>query len=137
LPLYTGNENIRITGGCPITQAGSQEAVLLDLVEESATPEWATKYDDEEEEREAKFRKMNEQARAILQESRLPPDQRAAAFRQRAQRQHEDWVAGLNATRRRDEQRAETRMMEALQSPKWGNKLIARKVLPWKRVRLG
>jgi hypothetical protein len=105
--------------------------VLLDLVEESATPEWATKYDDEEEEREAKFRKMNEQARAVLRESQLPPDQRAAAFRERAQRQHEDWVAGLNAARRRDEQRAETRMMEALQSPKWGNKLIAGKVLPW------
>jgi hypothetical protein len=66
-----------------------------------------------------------------MKENQLPPDQRAAAHRERALQKHEDWVAGLNAARRRDEQRAETRMMQAFQSPKWGNKLVAEHFLPW------
>jgi len=94
-------------------------------VEESATPEWATKYDDREEEREAQFRKMKEDSRAMMRENQLPPDQKVIAFRQRQVKAHEDWVDSLNAKRRREAQRTETRIMEAMQSPKWGNKLVA------------
>jgi hypothetical protein len=105
--------------------------VLLNVVEESTTPEWATKYNDEEEIREAQMRKMREQSRAIMKENQLPPDQKAKAFRERASKEHDDWVDGLKAQRRREAERAETRMVEAMQSPKWGNKLAAEHNLAW------
>jgi hypothetical protein len=105
--------------------------VLLNVVEESTTPEWATKYNDEEEIREAQMRKMREQSRAIMKENQLPPDQKAKAFRERASKEHDDWVDGLKAQRRREAERAETRMVEAMQSPKWGNKLAAEHNLTW------
>jgi len=105
--------------------------VLLNVVEESATPEWATKYNDEEEIRDAQMRKMREQSRAIMKENQLPPDQKAKAFRERASKEHDDWVDGLKAQRRREAERAETRMVEAIQSPKWGNKLVAEHNLTW------
>jgi len=44
---------------------------------------------------------------------------------------HDDWTEALSAKRRRDAQRGETRMFEALQSPKWGNKLVAEHNLKW------
>lgn len=106
--------------------------VLLDIIEESATPEWATKYEhDVEEEREATFRQMNEDMRARMRESKLTAEERNAALHERSRKRHEDWVTSLNATRRRDAQRAETRMMEALTSPKWSNKLSAESFLVW------
>lgn len=106
--------------------------VLLDVVDESITPEWATKYTNEEDaDREEQFRTMREQSRAMLKENQLPPNQKAQAIRERQLKTHEDWVAKLNAQRRRDAQRAETRMVEALQSPKWDNKLVAEHNLAW------
>jgi hypothetical protein len=105
--------------------------VLLGVVEESATPEWATQYNDDEERREAQMKKMKEQSRAMMKENQLPPDQKAAAIRERQLKSHDDWVESLNATRKRDVQRAETRMVEALQSPKWDNKLVAEHNLSW------
>jgi hypothetical protein len=105
--------------------------VLLGVVEESATPEWATQYNDEEERREAQMRKMKEQSRAMLKENQLPPDQKAAAIRERQLKSHDDWVESLHATKKRDAQRAEKRMVEAIQSPKWDNKLVAEHNLGW------
>lgn len=105
--------------------------VLLGVVEESATPEWATQYNDEEERQEAQMRKMREQSRAMMKENQLPPDQRAAAVRERHLKSHDEWVDELNTTRRRDAQRAEQRMVEAIQSPKWDNKLVAEHNLTW------
>ena len=98
---------------------------------ESATPEWATQYNDEAEAREAQMRRLKEQSRAMMKENQLPPDQKAAAIRERQLRAHDDWVESLNATRRRDAQRIETRMVEAIQSPKWDNKLVAEHNLAW------
>jgi hypothetical protein len=106
--------------------------VLLGIVEESATPEWATKYDnDDAEEREARLRQLSDDSRAMMRENQLPPNQRAAAFHERSRKRHDDWVAGLNAARRREAQRADTRTVEALTSPKWGNKLSAEHFLAW------
>jgi hypothetical protein len=105
--------------------------VLLGIVEESATPEWATQYNDEEERREEQMRKLKAQSRAMIRENQLPPDQKAKAIRERDLKSHDDWVDSLNATRRRDAQRAETRMVEAVQSPKWDNKLVAEHNLAW------
>lgn len=98
---------------------------------ESATPEWATQYDDEGEKREEQMRKLKEQSRAMMKENQLPPDQKAAAIRERQLKSHDDWVESMNATRRRAAQRAETRMVEAIQSPKWDNKLVTEHNLTW------
>jgi len=105
--------------------------VLLSVVEEAATPEWATQYDDAEEQREAQFRKMREQSRAMLRESQLSPAEKQKAIKERQMKSHEEWLDELNTTRRRDAQRAETRVVEALQSPKWDNKLVAEHNLIW------
>ncbi|KIN04950.1 hypothetical protein OIDMADRAFT_192515 [Oidiodendron maius Zn] len=106
--------------------------VLLDVVEESATPEWATRYEnDAEEEREQRFREMSEDGRAVMREQKMTPEERTEAVRERSRKKHENWIASLNATRRRNAQRAETRMMEAFTSPKWGNKLSAEHYLVW------
>ena len=105
--------------------------VLLNVVEESATPEWATKYNDEEEIREAQMRKQRDQSKAVMREMQLPPAEKSRAFHERVRKEHDDWIDGLNATRRRDAQRAETRIIEAIQSPKWDNKLVAEHNLLW------
>jgi hypothetical protein len=106
--------------------------VLLDIIDESITPEWATKYEhDAEEEGERRLRLMSEDSRARMREAHMTPEQRRAAFHERAMRQRDVWVAGLNADRRRQAQRAETRMMEAFVSPKWGNGLAAEHCLKW------
>jgi hypothetical protein len=105
--------------------------VLFNVVEEFATPEWATKYDDEAERREEQMRKLKEQTRAMIKENQLPPDQRAAAIKERNLRTHDDYFEGHNAARKRAAQRAEARMVEAIQSPKWDNKLVAQHNLAW------
>jgi hypothetical protein len=106
--------------------------VILDIVPEDATPEWATAYtNDAEEERERAFKKMRNDNAAMMKENMLPPAQKAAAIRERHLAQHHEFVDNMNAKRRRDEQRAETRMLEAIQSPKWDNKLIASHNLTW------
>jgi hypothetical protein len=105
--------------------------VLLDIIEESATPEWATKYDDEAERRDLQMKKMREQGQAMLREAKLPADQRQAASLQRMMKQNDDWMEERRAQNRKDAQRADTRMLEALQSPKWDNKLVAEHNLAW------
>jgi hypothetical protein len=105
--------------------------VLLDVVEESTTPEWATKYNDEEEANAAAQRRLKETTRAFLRENQLPPDQKAAAVRERRMKEHEEFVDGINAKARRDAQRAEQRMVEAIQSPKWDSKLVSEHMLTW------
>ncbi|TAQ90652.1 hypothetical protein B7494_g1024 [Chlorociboria aeruginascens] len=105
--------------------------VLLGLIEESATPEWATHYNDGDEKVEATFRRMREDSRAAERERAMSPAERAVAFRERTQKRHDDWVEGLNKQRRLEAQREETRMVEALQSPKWDNKLVSEHQLTW------
>lgn len=106
--------------------------VLLALVPESQTPEWATKYDnDVVEEREATFKRMAEMNAAVRLEASMPPAQKLAAQSERQRRSHEAFAEGQRARQRRDVQRAETRMHEALQSPKWSNDLIASHALTY------
>ncbi|RFU26508.1 hypothetical protein B7463_g9848, partial [Scytalidium lignicola] len=50
--------------------------VLLDLVPESTTPEWATVYDDAADEMNARMRKMREQSRAMMREQAMTPAER-------------------------------------------------------------
>lgn len=109
--------------------------VLLGVVDESQTPDWATKYDDEVEDRELKFKQMREQSQAVLKENMLPPAERAKAVRERQMKMHENFTEGMRMKQRREAQRAETRMLEALQSPKWDNKLVAEHNLVWLKVK--
>jgi hypothetical protein len=106
--------------------------VLLSIVPESSTPEWATKYnDDDGAEQERQFRKFREDGWARDRERLMSPAERRAAETARHMKDHEDWVEGLNAARRRETQRAETRMLEALQSPVWDNRLVGEHNLTW------
>lgn len=105
--------------------------VLLGVVEEDATPEWATKYDDEAERRELQMKKMREQSQAMLKEAKLPPDQRQKVAMERMMKMNDDFMEERRAAQRREAQRADMRMLEALQSPKWDNKLVAEHNLTW------
>lgn len=106
--------------------------VLLSLVPSSATPEWETTYaSDEAEAREESFRKMRETSRSMLRENALSGPAKDAAIRERQLRSHEEWVDGLKAKQRRDVERKEKRMSEALQSPKWDAALVAQHALTW------
>lgn len=105
--------------------------VLLDVVEESITPEWATLYDDEEELQHARMKKLREQSQAMMRESRMTPQERSAAVFDRQRKQHDDWVDECRAKQRLDAQRAESRLVEAIHSPKWSNKLVAEHNLIW------
>ncbi len=58
-------------------------------------------------------------------------EERQKAIWERQLKNHEEWSQGINAARRRDRQRAEQRELEAIQSPKWDNKLIGERSLAW------
>jgi hypothetical protein len=105
--------------------------VLLGIVNESATPEWATQYDDAAVLRDLQFRRMREQSQAMQKENMLPEAQRAAAVKERQMRMHDNFTEDLRERRRTEMLRADTRMIEALQSPKWDNKLVAEHCLTW------
>ena len=95
--------------------------VQLDMAAMSETPEWATQYEDARAEAERFDRRMRDQHRAIQAEWKLPPQQRAEAQRQRLMLEAEQRLQEMRDKVRRDEERAETRILEALQSPRWDN----------------
>lgn len=105
--------------------------VLLGVVDESVTPEWATQYNDEEELQHARMKKQQEQTRAMMREAKLTPAERAKAFHERQSKIHDDWVDEQRANRRKEAQRAEAKLVEAIHSPKWSNKLVADHHLIW------
>jgi len=106
--------------------------VFLGLVDESSTPEWATKYPfDETERHEAAFKTQREQLRAMALEGAMRPEERERARWERTRKTHEDFVESSNLRRRREVQRAEQRMLEAVQSEKWDNSLVGQSCLKW------
>jgi hypothetical protein len=74
---------------------------------------------------------MREQSQAMQKENMLPEAQRAAAVKERQMRMHDNFTEDLRERRRTEMLRADTRMIEALQSPKWDNKLVAEHCLTW------
>jgi hypothetical protein len=64
--------------------------VLLNIVEMSATPEWATKHDDHGAALDIHVRRHREQREAMAAEARMPPAQRQAAASDRARRENEE-----------------------------------------------
>ncbi|KAK4191002.1 hypothetical protein QBC35DRAFT_529605 [Podospora australis] len=64
--------------------------VLLNVVDDSETPEWATKHSDDHAANLDKFsRRHKEQMAAMQAEARLPPAQKAQAARERMMRENE------------------------------------------------
>ncbi|KAI2628651.1 hypothetical protein GGR54DRAFT_355402 [Hypoxylon sp. NC1633] len=109
--------------------------VLLGVVDESQTPEWASKYDPGEEARDTFFKRSAEQRVAVAAEARMAPPQREIAARERMQREMRERMQDMADTSRRNVQRREARTSEALQSPKWDNKLVAENNLRWLRAK--
>ncbi|OTA86590.1 hypothetical protein M434DRAFT_150222 [Hypoxylon sp. CO27-5] len=109
--------------------------VLLGVVDESQTPEWATNYDIRGEERELFFRRSSDQHAAMMAESRMPLPQREKAARERMQREMSQRLQDMRDRSRLQNQRHEARTSEALQSPKWDTKLVAEHNLRWLRER--
>lgn len=63
--------------------------VLLRVVDESATPEWATKFEDHGASLDLFARRHREQREAMAAEAKLPPAQRAQAVSQRTMKENQ------------------------------------------------
>lgn len=63
--------------------------VLLGVIDEAATPEWATRHDDQGPALDLFARRNREQREAMAAEARMPPAQRAAAARERQMRENQ------------------------------------------------
>ncbi|KOS16958.1 hypothetical protein ESCO_004926 [Escovopsis weberi] len=105
--------------------------VLIGLVDESETPEWATKHKDDGVALDRFVQRGREQRRAMEVEARMDPAQREQAVRDRTRIENEQRVQDLRDKTRLDQQRRDQRSMEALQSPKWDSKSVAHHALRW------
>ncbi|KAK0742311.1 hypothetical protein B0T21DRAFT_409135 [Apiosordaria backusii] len=105
--------------------------VLLNVVEQSATPEWATTYHDSGADLDRFTARMREQRAAMAAEAKLPPAQKAQAVMERVRRENEQRIQDMKDKHRLQTARQETRLLEALQSPKWDTKLVAEHNLTW------
>ncbi|KAI3333924.1 hypothetical protein F4824DRAFT_229172 [Ustulina deusta] len=108
---------------------------LLGIVDGSQTPQWATSYNAGMEQHESFVRGVQEQRIAMAAEARMDPAQRQLAVKQRTEREMMQRMNDMRDRSRLDAQRRETRRHEALQSPKWDNKLIAEHNLAYLRTR--
>jgi len=77
------------------------------------------------------FKTQREQLRAMALEGAMRPEERERARWERTRKTHEDFVESSNLRRRREVQRAEQRMLEAVQSEKWDNSLVGQSCLKW------
>ncbi|KAK5661936.1 hypothetical protein OQA88_10046 [Cercophora sp. LCS_1] len=105
--------------------------VLLRIVDESATPEWATQYPDNGASLDLFTRRHREQREAMAAEAKLPPAQKAQAVRERMMKENQQRLDDMKDKMRLEQQRKDTRTMEAMQSPKWDTKLVADHCFAW------
>ncbi|KAH7011452.1 hypothetical protein EDB80DRAFT_711862 [Ilyonectria destructans] len=105
--------------------------VLLGMVDESETPEWATNHADYGASLDQFTRRNQEQRTAMAAEARMAPAQREQAVKDRMRREMDQRMQDMRDKSRQDQQRRDQRMMEALQSPKWDTKLVAEHTLRW------
>jgi hypothetical protein len=109
---------------------------LLGVVDDSDTPEWATRHNaDHAVAMELHVQRHNEQRAAMAAEARMAPAQREAAVRQRTMRDNEQRMKDMRDNMRRGVQRNDTRLMEAFQSPRWDTKRVAEYYLVWLKSR--
>ncbi|KAF7561222.1 hypothetical protein G7046_g2933 [Stylonectria norvegica] len=109
--------------------------VMLGVVDESKTPEWATQHNDNEASLNAFVRRGQEQRAAYAAEARMSPAERAQAVSDRMRRESQQRMNDMQDKMMIDRQRSDQRMMEALQSPKWEPKLVAEHTLAWLKSR--
>ncbi|ETR98483.1 hypothetical protein M419DRAFT_11805 [Trichoderma reesei RUT C-30] len=109
--------------------------VLLGIVDESETPEWATKYQDYGASLDQFSQRNREQRLAMEAESRMAPAQREQAVRDRTRKEMEQRMHDMRDKMRTEQQRRDQRAMEALQSPRWDTKLVANHCLSWLQSR--
>ncbi|KAL7811123.1 hypothetical protein V8C26DRAFT_409269 [Trichoderma gracile] len=109
--------------------------VLLGMVDESETPEWATKHQDYGASLDQFSQRNREQRLAMEAESRMAPAQREQAVRDRTRKEMEQRMQDMRDKMRTDQQRRDQRAMEALQSPRWDTKLVANHSLSWLQSR--
>ncbi|KAJ3459585.1 hypothetical protein MRS44_015658 [Fusarium solani] len=105
--------------------------VVLGMVDESETPDWATKHNDYGASIDQFARRSQERRAAMAAEARMAPAQREVAVRERMRKETEQSMHDMRDKMRADQQRRDQRMMEALQSPKWDTKLVAEHSLQW------
>ncbi|OLN85283.1 hypothetical protein CCHL11_04358 [Colletotrichum chlorophyti] len=104
---------------------------VLDVVDASQTPEWASVHDDLRDHLDLVSRRMREQRDALAAESRMGKTEREHAVRDRMRKESDQRLDDLRDKMRLDAQRRETRTHEAIQSPKWDAALVASHTLPW------
>ncbi|KAL7929941.1 hypothetical protein V8C35DRAFT_314210 [Trichoderma chlorosporum] len=109
--------------------------VLLGMVDESETPEWATKHNDYGASLDLFTQRNREQRQAVEAEARMAPAQREQAVKDRMRRETEQRMQDMRDKMRTEHQRRDQRAMEALQSPKWDTKLVADYCLTWLKAR--
>lgn len=105
--------------------------VLLKVVDEEKTPEWATKWNDHGADLDVFGRRHREQREAMIKEGRMNPAERANAVRERVMRENQQRLDDMRDKMRVESQRRETKQLEALQSPKWDTKTVAGHNLMW------
>ncbi|KAK4180125.1 hypothetical protein QBC36DRAFT_230505 [Triangularia setosa] len=105
--------------------------VLLNVVEQAATPEWATTHNDGGADLDRFTARMRDQRAAMAAEAKLPPAQKAQAVMERVRRENEMRIQDMKDKQRLQTARQESRLLEALQSPKWDTKLVAEHNLTW------
>ncbi|KAM0444431.1 hypothetical protein ACHAO4_010184 [Trichoderma viride] len=109
--------------------------VLLGIVDESETPEWATQYNDYGASLDTFAQRNREQRAAMDAEARMTPAQRLLAVNERMRKETDQRMQDMRDKMRTDQQRRDKRTMEALQSPKWNTKLVADYSLKWLKAR--
>ncbi|KAL1841653.1 hypothetical protein VTJ49DRAFT_6759 [Mycothermus thermophilus] len=111
--------------------------VLLGVADEASTPEWMSESaarqeeDDRQRQIEESQRKAREHHAAIVAESRMSPQERSQAVLARMRRDAEERMREMRERSRLEAQRKETRILEALQSPRWDNTRVAKLTLTW------
>ncbi|KAK0707545.1 hypothetical protein B0H67DRAFT_496241 [Lasiosphaeris hirsuta] len=106
--------------------------VLLDVVDESATPEWSTTHQTDHGAALDVFSRRNREQREAMQaEARMQPAQRAQAARERMMRENEQRLQDMRDKMRLENQRKEIRLTEAMQSPRWDTKVVAEHSFTW------
>lgn len=91
--------------------------VLLETMTDDEVPAWRTPHNDQAERLEREV-KAQQQSRAMIEESRLPPAQRDAARSARMQREATEFHHDFRRKLLLQEQRREAEVLEAIQSQK-------------------
>ncbi|KAK0389961.1 hypothetical protein NLU13_3534 [Sarocladium strictum] len=108
---------------------------LLSIVSDSETPKWATEYNDEAERHDRIMRKSHDQLQIVMKEKNMSPEEKNRAALERMMQESRNMLQEMRDSERRKQQRAEKRMFEAFQSPKWDTGRAANFCLAWLKSR--